>query len=299
MKTYKDWELSEGTWSSTYQIFFKSDAGKGNVEGTLKGKAKNAKDAEKQADKALNKEADKVEKDKKIRKKHGTVEVYDAYLGKIVFKEHWELSEATWSAPYQIFFKSDAGKGNVEGTLKGTSKSASAAYKDAGAALEKEADKIEKDKKIRKKHGTVEVDDAYMGKLIIKEHKTIADKPVEDDNMNIADLADAKVLKAVNAFVGSMNDTDYLSAGQAIAELRQKLARIGVTFANVAIGEASGQVSLPLEQWGGRYGKDGSQASDEIINDDGISHRVDGGLSLNIEYNELDNGRCEIIAKIA
>ena len=133
----------------------------------------------------------------------------------------------------------------------------------------------------------------------LTEHKAIADKPVEDDNMNIADLADAKVLKAVNAFVGSMNDTDYLSAGQAIAELRQKLARIGVTFANVAIGEASGQVSLPLEQWGGRYGKDGSQASDEIINDDGISHRVDGGLSLNIEYNELDNGRCEIIAKIA
>ena len=132
-------------------------------------------------------------------------------------------------------------------------------------------------------------------------HSPIANRgtPVEDDNMNIADISDPKVLKAVNAFVGSINDKDYLSAGQAIAELRQKLTRIGVTFGKVDIGETSGKVSIPLEQWGGRYGKDGSQVPGEIINDDGISHRVDGGLSLNINYNELDNGRCELIAKIA
>ncbi|MDP7365711.1 MAG: hypothetical protein QGH83_00415 [Candidatus Pacebacteria bacterium] len=88
MKTIKE----EGTWSVPYQIFFKSDAGKGNVEGTLKGKARNAKDAEKQADKALNKEADKVEKDKKLIKKHGEIGVDDAYLGDIVFKEHAAIS---------------------------------------------------------------------------------------------------------------------------------------------------------------------------------------------------------------
>ena len=34
-----------GEWSAKYQIFFKSDSGKGNVEGTLKGKAKDAKSA--------------------------------------------------------------------------------------------------------------------------------------------------------------------------------------------------------------------------------------------------------------
>ena len=50
MKTFKDFDLTEGAWSAPYQIFFVSDTGKGNVKGTLKGKAKNAKDAEKQAE---------------------------------------------------------------------------------------------------------------------------------------------------------------------------------------------------------------------------------------------------------
>ena len=69
-----------------------------------------------------------------------------------------------------------------------------------------------------------------------------------------------------------------------------------MTFGKLVIGDTSGKVTLPLEQWGGRSGKD-AFAGD--LKDDGISHRVEGGLSLNIEYNELDNGRCEIIAKIA
>ena len=75
--------------------------------------------------------------------------------------------------------------------------------------------------------------------------------------------------------------------------------RIGVTFGAVEIYEGEGDISVPLQQWSGRYGKDGNQAPDEVINDDGISHRVDGGLSLNFKYMELENGSCKVLAKIA
>lgn len=124
--------------------------------------------------------------------------------------------------------------------------------------------------------------------------------PVEDGKSNISDIADPAVLKQVNAFVGAMADREYLNANHAIAELRQKLARIGVSFGAVEIYEGEGDISVPLMQWGGRLGNDGSGTDDgNWVKDDGISHRVDGGLSLNFKYMELDNGSCKVLAKIA
>ena len=124
--------------------------------------------------------------------------------------------------------------------------------------------------------------------------------PVEDGSKNIADIADPEVMKMVNAFVGSMADREYLNANHAISELRQKLMRIGVTFPNVEIYEGDGTASAPLTQWGGRYGNDGSGTEDgNLVNDDGISHRVEGGLSINFKYMDLENGSCKVFAKIA
>jgi len=124
--------------------------------------------------------------------------------------------------------------------------------------------------------------------------------PVEDGVVNIQDIADPAVLKKVNAFVGSIGDREYLNANHAIAELRQKLGRLAITFPEVEIYEGEGEITVPLEQWGGRYGNDGSGTEDEnIVNDDGISHRVDGGLSINFKYMDLDNGTCKVFAKIA
>jgi len=123
---------------------------------------------------------------------------------------------------------------------------------------------------------------------------------VEDGSKNIADVSDPEVLKMVNAFVGSMADREYLNANHAISELRQKLMRIGVTFPNVEIYEGDGTASAPLTQWGGRYGNDGSGTEDgNLVNDDGISHKVDGGLSINFKYMDLENGSCKVFAKIA
>ena len=132
-----------------------------------------------------------------------------------------------------------------------------------------------------------------------KEHVAIA-RPVEDGGADVHDIADPTVLKRVNAFVGSIADREYLNANQAISELRQKLMRLGVTFPSVEIYEGEGDVSVPLTQWGGRYGNDGSGTEDgQLVNDDGIEHRVNGGLSLNFKYMDLENGSCKVFAKIA
>ena len=132
-----------------------------------------------------------------------------------------------------------------------------------------------------------------------KEHIAIA-RPVEDGGADVHNISDPAVLKRVNAFVGSLADREYLNANQAINELRQKLMRIGVSFGAVEIYEGEGEVSVPLEQLGGRLGNDGSGTDEgNWVNDDGVAHRGDGGLSLNFKYMGLDNGSCKVFAKIA
>ena len=58
----------------------------------------------------------------------------------------------------------------------------------------------------------------------------------------------------------------------------------------------SGSFELPLTRFGGRFGKDTDTPTDEIINDDGISHMIEGGLALKIQYEMLQNSSCRIFA---
>jgi hypothetical protein len=120
--------------------------------------------------------------------------------------------------------------------------------------------------------------------------------PVEDGSKNISNISDPEVLKMVNAFVGSIGDREYINANHAISELRQKLMRIGVTFPTVEIAEGEGDLSVPLTQWGGRYGNDGTGTEDgQLVND---AHNA-SGLSINFKYMNLENGSCRVMAKIA
>ena len=179
--------------------------------------------------------------------------------------------------------KSAAGKKSAKAYKKKTSK--------AGYKVDKSRSKAaKKGAKLRKNEFDPIEESSVAGASQI---------PVEDDSANIADVANPAVLKKVNAFVGSIADREYLNANHAIAELRQKLARIGVSFGDVNLYEDEGEVSVPIAQWGGRYGKDTNTPYDEVINDDGVSHRVDGGLSINFKYMDLDNGSCKVFAAIA
>ena len=121
--------------------------------------------------------------------------------------------------------------------------------------------------------------------------------PITYNQTDPFDVANPDVLKRVNAFVGSIADREYLIPEAAIQQLRNFMLRIGLQFPKVDLPE-SGSISLPLSQWGGRFGKDLDTPYDEFVNDDGITDRVPGGLSLDIKTESVANGSWKVYAKI-
>jgi hypothetical protein len=121
---------------------------------------------------------------------------------------------------------------------------------------------------------------------------------VEDSRLGAHNIENANVLKQVNAFVGSIADREYINPDHAISELREKLGRLGLSFDNVVLEGDKGTVTVDLKQFGGRYGKDTDSKPDEVINDDGISHRKEGGLKLEFNFEKLNNNSSKVYAKL-
>ena len=118
---------------------------------------------------------------------------------------------------------------------------------------------------------------------------------VEDSSIGAHNIQDAAVLQKVNAFVGSIAEREYMKPQFAIDELREKLHRIGLTVSPVDMAGDSGKVTAEVKQFGGRFGKD-TDGSD--INDDGISHKKEGGLKMEVSYETLKNGTSKVYAKL-
>jgi len=118
---------------------------------------------------------------------------------------------------------------------------------------------------------------------------------VEDGAINPANVQDPEVLKRVNAFVGSIAEREYIKPQFAIDELKEKLTRIGLTCGDCVLEGDSGKTTVELKQFGGRFGKD-TDGSD--INDDGISHKKEGGLKMEVSYETLKNGTSKVYAKL-
>jgi len=118
---------------------------------------------------------------------------------------------------------------------------------------------------------------------------------VEDSAIGAHNIHDPEVLKRVNAFVGSIADGEFLKPQQAVDALREKLNRIGLTVSPVTMTGEKGKVTAEVKQFGGRFGKD-TDGSD--INDDGISHKKEGGLKLEVSYETLKNGTSKVYAKL-
>ncbi len=114
---------------------------------------------------------------------------------------------------------------------------------------------------------------------------------VDDVHVGAHNIQDAKVLEKVNAFVGSVADQEYINPKAAMEQLANKLATIGLSFKVPSDGNATVEVA----QFGGRFGKD-VDGSD--INDDGISHRKEGGLKIEFKSETLENGSHKVFAKL-
>ena len=117
---------------------------------------------------------------------------------------------------------------------------------------------------------------------------------IEDSALGAHNIQDPDVLKRVNAFVGSIGDREYLKPQQAVDELKEKLGRIGLGFDCQLEGD-KGSKTIEVKQFGGRFGKD-TDGSD--INDDGISHKKEGGLKIEVSHELLQTGTSKVYAKL-
>ena len=119
-----------------------------------------------------------------------------------------------------------------------------------------------------------------------------------DKNMNMGAFSDPMVVKKLNAFVGTIAGS-YVLPEDAVHQLRSSLSKIGLTFDEVPMMEGdSGSFELPLTSYGGRFGKGLDTPYDEFEEDDGISHQVEGGLTLVVGYEMQEDNSCRLSARI-
>ena len=128
----------------------------------------------------------------------------------------------------------------------------------------------------------------------ITEKATDAGYPVDGSDFT-NDLAKPETITRINAFLGSMGKMEYLVPEHALNKMQEKLGRLGISFDMPDLNEDGGEMSVPLTQFGGLAGEgdDG-----EKLDGDGISHRVEGGLSLKIMHEKTAAGTHFLVAKI-
>ena len=144
-------------------------------------------------------------------------------------------------------------------------------------------------------------------KKFIDEGIGTSDQDLAVDKNRLGQMApwtESSLMRKLNAYVGAIGKQSYVMPEEAIANLRNGLSKVGYTFPAVSetnLPDQKGQtekVSLPLTLFGGRFGKDTDTPHDEFLNDDGISDKVEGGLSLNIGYEMTASNCYKISAKI-
>ena len=134
----------------------------------------------------------------------------------------------------------------------------------------------------------------------IKENIGTSDQNMAVDmNINPSAISKPQVIRRLNAYVGAIANMEYMLPEHALNRLKEKLGRLGFSFGQIPeMTDKSGSFDLPLSLFGGRYGKDLDTPHDEIVNDDGISNKIEGGLALKIQYEMLGNSSCKVFAKI-
>ena len=135
----------------------------------------------------------------------------------------------------------------------------------------------------------------YLTELLVNtSHQDLA----LDKNTNMSVFSDPTVIRKLNAFVGTIAGS-YVLPEDAIHRMRNSLSKIGLTFDEVPVMEGdSGSFEMPLTSFGGRFGKSVNTPFDEFEEDDGISHQVEGGLALVLNYKMNEDNSCRLTASI-
>ena len=109
------------------------------------------------------------------------------------------------------------------------------------------------------------------------------------------------VISKINAIIGRYCIEELVDPYSAIYRIRGSLNNLGLSFDQIdddSFVESKGAMSYRLTAFGGRFGKDVDTPHGEFLNDDGLSHIIEGGLSLQISYEKTDTNQCRLRAHI-
>ena len=126
----------------------------------------------------------------------------------------------------------------------------------------------------------------------------------EDDNLHLVNIHDDKVVQRLNGYVVALADREYLQPEAAIKQLNNKLEIVGLRFAEPKVDSDKGNATVELTQFGGRYGKTPDNSNGpmsqgkEIEDGDGISHKKDGGLKIEFNWEKQDNNQFKVFANL-
>ena len=128
---------------------------------------------------------------------------------------------------------------------------------------------------------------------------TVATLTQDTQKGNYADPAVRLALNRLVGTVASKTQDGTMIPEQVVAQMRNSLSKLGLTFDEVPMMEGgNGSFELPLTSFGGRFGKGVNTPYDEFEVDDGISHQVEGGLSLVLNYAMQEDNSCRLTASI-
>ena len=118
---------------------------------------------------------------------------------------------------------------------------------------------------------------------------------VEDDNLGLFNVQDEASMQKLNGFVGALADKEYIQPLAAVEQLAMRLGTVGLNFALPQINSDKGTTVVEVSQFGGRFGKD-TDGSD--VNDDGVSHKKEGGLKLEFNWEKQSNNTYKVFANL-
>jgi len=133
--------------------------------------------------------------------------------------------------------------------------------------------------------------------------------PVKDasdgiDKHGIYRIERPEVLDRINAVVHSVIAGEHLDPTRIIrVDLRHKLNIMGFDIDLHGIQgdmslQDSTEIEIPINRFGGRFGKTGTEADDEFTNDDGIEHSLGYSVSLFLSIDKLYNSTYTIMGYI-
>ena len=117
----------------------------------------------------------------------------------------------------------------------------------------------------------------------------------EDDNLGLFNVQDEASMQKLNGFVGALADKEYIQPLAAVEQLAMRLGTVGLNFALPKIDSDKGTTVVEVSQFGGRFGKD-TDGSD--VNDDGVSHKKEGGLKLEFNWEKQANNTYKVFANL-